>query len=208
MQRSGTKSWNTQNSSQQPRASNDSRQHGPDFTGQPATVLASISPLSLCLPSNHANISNGYMDEDLVEVHIDKIEKYKKYMLQDGDVIISARGTKISTAVAENIKERNIIATGNLIVVRCNDTLEPYYLKAFFDSDEGNLCLSVAQTGSTIFAINPKQLCELQYDALDMEKQKRIAIKEESLIHELHESIHRVEALRRNIAGVYDCFKE
>ena len=157
---------------------------------------------------NLANISNGYMDEDLVEVHIDKIEKYKKYMLQEGDVIISARGTKISTAVAENIKDRNIIATGNLIVVRCNDTLEPYYLKAFFDSDEGNLCLSVAQTGSTIFAINPKQLCELQYDALDMETQKRIAVKEESLIHELRESIHRVEALRQNIAGVYDCFKE
>lgn len=157
---------------------------------------------------NLSNISNGYMDEELVEVHIDKIEKYKKYMLQDGDVIISARGTKISTAVAKNIKDRNIIATGNLIVVRCNDTLEPYYLKAFFDSDAGNLCLSVAQTGSTIFAINPKQLCELQYDALDMETQKQIAVKEESLIHELRESIHRVEALRRNIAGVYDCFKE
>lgn len=157
---------------------------------------------------NLANISNGYMDEELVEVHIDKIEKYKKYMLQDGDVIISARGTKISTAVAENIKNRNIIATGNLIVVRCNDTLEPYYLKAFFDSDDGNLSLSVAQTGSTIFAINPKQLCELQYDAIDMEKQKRIAEKEESLIAELHESIDRIEMLRQNISGVYDDFRK
>lgn len=157
---------------------------------------------------NLANISNGYMDDELVEVHIDKIEKYKKYMLQDGDVIISARGTKISTAVAENIKDRNIIATGNLIVVRCNDTLEPYYLKAFFDSEDGNLCLSVAQTGSTIFAINPKQLCELQYDAIDPEKQKRIAEKEKALIAELHESIHRVETLRQDIAGVYDDFRK
>lgn len=157
---------------------------------------------------NLANISNGYMDEELVEVHIDKIEKYKKYMLQDGDVIISARGTKISTAVAENIKNRNIIATGNLIVVRCNDTLEPYYLKAFFDSEDGNLCLSVAQTGSTIFAINPKQLCELQYDAIDMEKQKRIAEKEKALIAELHESIDRIETLRQNISGVYDDFRK
>ena len=157
---------------------------------------------------NLANISNGYMDEELVEVHIDKIEKYKKYMLQDGDVIISARGTRISTAVAKNIKDRNIIVTGNLIVVRCNDTLEPYYLKAFFDSDDGNLCLSVAQTGSTIFAINPKQLCELQYDAIDMEKQKRIAEKEESLIAELQASIDRIETLRRNISGVYDCFRK
>ena len=157
---------------------------------------------------NLSNISNGYMDEELVEVHIDKIEKYKKYMLQDGDVIISARGTKISTAVAENIKDRNIIATGNLIVVRCNDTLEPYYLKAFFDSEDGNLCLSVAQTGSIIFAINPKQLCELQYDAIDPEKQKRIAEKEKALIDELHESIDRVETLRRNIAGVYDDFRK
>ena len=157
---------------------------------------------------NLANISNGYMDEELVEVYIDKTEKYKKYMLQDGDVIISARGTRISTAVAKNIKDRNIIVTGNLIVVRCNDTLEPYYLKAFFDSDDGNLCLSVAQTGSTIFAINPKQFCELQYDAIDMEKQKRIAEKEESLIAELHESIDRIEMLRQNISGVYDCFRK
>ena len=157
---------------------------------------------------NLSNISNGYMDEDLVEVHIDKIEKYKKYMLQDGDVIISARGTKISTAVAENIQDRNIIATGNLIVVRCNDTLEPYYLKAFFDSDDGNLCLSVAQTGSTIFAINPKQLCELQYDAIDMKKQKLIAEKEKALIDELRESIDRVETLRRNISGVYADFRK
>lgn len=157
---------------------------------------------------NLANISNGYMDEELVEVYIDKTEKYKKYMLQDGDVIISARGTRISTAVAKNIKDRNIIVTGNLIVVRCNDTLEPYYLKAFFDSDDGNLCLSVAQTGSTIFAINPKQLCELQYDAIDMEKQKRIAEKEESLIAELHESIDRIEMLRQNISGVYDDFRK
>ena len=157
---------------------------------------------------NLSNISNGYMDEDLVEVHIDKIEKYKKYMLQDGDVIISARGTKISTAVAENIQDRNIIATGNLIVVRCNDTLEPYYLKAFFDSDDGNLCLSVAQTGSMIFAITPKQLCELQYDAIDLEKQKRIAEKEKALIAELHESIDRVETLRQDISGVYDDFRK
>ena len=157
---------------------------------------------------NLANISNGYMDEELVEVHIDKIEKYKKYMLQDGDVIISARGTRISTAVAKNIKDRNIIVTGNLIVVRCNDTLEPYYLKAFFDSDDGNLCLSVAQTGSTIFAINPKQLCELQYDSIDMEKQRRIAEKEKALIAELQASIDRIETLRRNIAGVYDDFRK
>lgn len=157
---------------------------------------------------NLSNISNGYMDEELVEVHIDKIEKYKKYMLQDGDVIISARGTKISTAVAENIKDRNIIATGNLIVVRCNDTLEPYYLKAFFDSEDGNLCLSVAQTGSMIFAINPKQLCELKYDAIDIEKQKRIAEKEKALIAELRESIDRVETLHRNISGVYDDFRK
>lgn len=156
---------------------------------------------------NLANISNGYMDEELVEVYIDKIEKYKKYMLQDGDVIISARGTKISTAVAKNIKDRNIIATGNLIVVRCNDTLEPYYLKAFFDSDDGDLCLRVAQTGSTIFAINPKQLCELQYDSIDMEKQRQIAEKEKALIAELHETIGRIETLRQNISGVYDCFR-
>ena len=70
------------------------------------------------------------------------------------------------------------------------------------------MCLSVAQTGSTIFAINPKQLCEMQYDAIVMEKQKRIAEKEKALIAELHETIGRIETLRRNISGVYDDFRK
>ena len=37
---------------------------------------------------------------------------------------------------------------------------------------------------------------------------KQIAEKEKALINELHESIHRVETLRRNISGVYDCFRK
>ena len=128
-------------------------------------------------------------------------------MIQEGDLIISARGTKVSTAVAKNIKDRKIIATGNLIVIRCNDSLEPYYLKAFFESSNGQSLLKATQTGSIIFAINPKQLRELSYDAIDIEKQRLIAEKTEWLIDELHECNDRIERLRQNITRVYDSTK-
>lgn len=39
-----------------PLSSVRSRQHSPTFLGQRALVLASASPLSLCLPSGHANM--------------------------------------------------------------------------------------------------------------------------------------------------------
>ena len=154
-----------------------------------------------------SNISNGYIDENLEEVNIENIDKYEKYMIQEGDLIISARGTKVSTAVAKNIKDRKIIATGNLIVIRCNDSLEPYYLKAFFESSNGQSLLKATQTGSLIFAINPKQLRELSYDAIDIEKQRLIAEKTEWLIDELHECNDRIARLRQNITRVYDSTK-
>ena len=65
----------------------------------------------------------------------------------------------------------------NLIVIRCKESLDPYYLKAFFESESGKNLLKSVQTGSMIFAINPKQIKEIAIELLEIEKQKMIGEK-------------------------------
>ena len=162
-----------------------------------------------CYVLNLADISRGYIREDLERVHIDDLKPYKRYMLEEGDVILSARGTKISIAVAEDIQNRKIIVTGNLVVIQCNESLDPYYLKAFLESSDGMALLKSFQTGGRrLFAINPRQLREMSFENRDIHEQKEIGQKVKWMINELRESYKRVNLVREKLAHVYDDMKE
>lgn len=161
-----------------------------------------------CYLLNLSNISNGYIDDNLEEVNIDNLKKYQRYMVQLNDVVISARGTKISIAVADNIENRDVICTGNLIAIRCGNKLDPYYLKAFFESNYGASILKSIQTGGTIFAINPRQLQEMPIELLEYDKQKIIGEKEKWMIGELRDSIRRAKTIKEKLTHLFDDSKE
>jgi type I restriction enzyme M protein len=161
-----------------------------------------------CYLLNLSDISQGYIGENLEEVYVERLEKYERYMLKEGDVVICARGTKISTAVAEDVRDKRIIVTGNLIVIRCDNSLNPYYLKAYLDSNEGRSLLQSVQTGSAIFAINPKQLRDFPYEAYDMDKQIQIGEKVKWMLKELKDCYGRIDMLNQKFTHVYDDSKE
>lgn len=161
-----------------------------------------------CYLLNLSDISSGFINDNLENVNVDDFTRLKKYMLQQGDVVISARGTKISVAVADNLEDRNIIATGNLIVIRCKESLDPYYLKAFFESESGKNLLKSVQTGSMIFAINPKQIKEIAIELLEIEKQKMIGEKAKWMVDELKESKRRIETITEKLSHLFDESKE
>ena len=161
-----------------------------------------------CYLLNLSDISNGYIEDGLEKVNIDNLKKYRKYMLQPNDVIISARGTKISVAVADNKENRDVIVTGNLIDIRCGEELNPYYLKAFFESNDGTAILKSAQTGGNIFAINPRQLQEMSIELMDFERQKFIGEKTKWMIDELRDSNKRVASIREKLTHIFDESKE
>ena len=82
----------------------------------------------------------------------DKEEQRKvaNYILQDGDLLIPARGTAIRVAV---FKEQSYpcIASSNVIVIRAKSKeLNPTYLKVFFDSSLGRKILLLHQQGMYI----------------------------------------------------------
>lgn len=117
-----------------------------------------------------SDIDDGKINNNLLRIS-DNNGKYDRYLLKDNDVVISARGTRIKIAVAE-IKNRKIIPNGNLLVLRLNtEKINPYYLQAYLNSENGQLSLAQIQTGAIIMSINPSRIEQMQVSMVDKETQ-------------------------------------
>ena len=87
--------------------------------------------------------------------------KIARYALEEGDVLITARGTVVKTAVFQ--KQPFIcITSANINVIRPTGALRGAYLKLFLDSPVGGKLLKSLQRGSTVVNLNYKDLAELE----------------------------------------------
>lgn len=123
-----------------------------------------------------SNIEDGQITSELPLAYIESNKRFDRYCLEDGDIVLSAKGTNIKIAVACISQEEKVLATGNLIVIRVKkNKVNPYYLKAFFDCSTGKKLLQSIQTGSVIASINPSQLENLQISLPEKNIQEKIA---------------------------------
>ncbi len=123
------------------------------------------------------NISEHFIDPNLEIINPEGV-RYERYILEDGDFIISAKGSKIKTAVFDKTLLPDItVPLGNVMVLRIDsDKYNPYFLKVFLNTPLGQKLLENAQTGSTIVSLNKKNLLELKIPNLSLEEQKKISI--------------------------------
>lgn len=120
----------------------------------------------------------GFVNENLKKIKVDDDRKYIKYNVNDGDLIITAKNTTLKSAVYKSYGNYKTILTGNLIVIRLDQTkINPYYLKAFLDSKQGILAIKSIQTGTTIISLNPNSLKYMKIPLIDFTLQKEIANK-------------------------------
>lgn len=124
---------------------------------------------------NITNIRQYDIDYDSLE-HIDLEErKITNFILQEGDVLLPARGTAIRTAVFHE-QQYPCIASSNIIVIRPDPRrLNSVYLKIFLDSPIGNGLISGAQQGTVIMNISYKDLAVLDIPLPNIEKQREAA---------------------------------
>ena len=124
---------------------------------------------------NLGNISDGSIDDDLP--NLSKLDmKLEKYRIHDGDVLISKSGAPFKVAVAEIPEDRKIIANGNLYVLSVNrETIDPYYLAAFFSSPTGKELLAREAVGTTIPNVPIKALANIKVPLEDADRQRAIA---------------------------------
>lgn len=119
-----------------------------------------------------SNIEDGIINNNLVRINSDK--NIERYLVEDGDIIISSKGTRIKIAVA-NVSDRKIIANGNLIVLRVDKTrINPYFLAMYLDSEEGRMTLKQIQTGTVIISINPSRLKNIKISTFDINEQEKM----------------------------------
>lgn len=151
-----------------------------------------------------SDIHDGIISNELTKIN-PKNGKYDRYLLKENDLIISSKGTRIKIAVVENIKDRKIIASGNLIVLRLDSTkLNPLYLEMFLNSQIGQTILNRIQTGTVIISINPSKLIDITISTLPIEKQNMLATKYNLMKKQILLAKEHVTKLEQEFSEFYE----
>lgn len=123
---------------------------------------------------NISNIGDYEIDYAGLEHLQEEERKVFNYLLQEGDVLLPARGTAIRTAVFHE-QSYPCIASSNLIIIRPDaKILDSTYLKIFLDSPIGNKLISSAQQGTTVMNISYRDLKVLEVPIPPLDTQKAV----------------------------------
>lgn len=128
------------------------------FRGKAVTTRSSSGNIGVINISNMTDTGIDYTGLDMIE---EEERKVARYALEDGDVLITARGTIIKTAVFQK-QSSTCITSANINVIRPSGNLRGAYLKLFLDSPVGGKLLKSLQRGSTVVNLNYKDLNELE----------------------------------------------
>ncbi len=123
------------------------------------------------------NIHDGIIDEDLPYLSV--IEKnLEKYCLKRNNLILSKNGYPFKIAIAAPKEGQQILANGNLFIIEIDEEkANPYFIKAFFESEQGIAALKSIVVGSTIPNIGVESLKALKIPLPSLEEQNKIAEK-------------------------------
>lgn len=126
-----------------------------------------------------SNIDNlGSIDNNLKCIN-SKGKDLDKHLLQNDDIVLSAKGSKNKIAIIEKIEDNeNIIPSGSLIVIRLNkNKMLPMYLKAFLESETGQIILNLSKTGIAIPSIIPSSLMKIVVKCPSIQEQEKFVDK-------------------------------
>jgi len=94
-------------------------------------------------------------------VTVPDLGRVERYRLRAGDVIVTARGTSLKSAI---IPERwsGTLLSSNLIAVRLGERLHPELLLVFLQSTAGQQAIERRLSGSHLLTITPRSLGEVE----------------------------------------------
>lgn len=151
-----------------------------------------------------SNIQDGIIDDKLP--YLKEIEgKYEKYCVKNNSLILSKNGSPFKVAVATVQSGRKVLANGNLYVIEVDETkVNPYYLKAFFESEQGVSALKRITVGTTIPSIGVDKLKNLVIPLPPLEEQNQIATKYLAVLDEISVLKLKLEKALSRLNHVFD----
>lgn len=137
------------------------------FRGKAVNAKSETGNIAVINISNITDTGIDYKNLDLIE---EEERKVSRYILEEGDVLVTARGTTVKIAVFE--KQPIIcIPSANINVIRPKSILRGTYLKLFLESPVGIKMIQSLQRGTVIVNINYKDIYEIEVPVLPLEAQ-------------------------------------
>ena len=150
---------------------------------------------------NITNLLEYDIDYDGLDTIDEPERKVANYVLQEGDVLIPARGTAMRAVVYEK-KPYTCIASSNIIVIRPDQRqLSGVYLKMFLDSPFGNKLLASIQQGTTVMNISYRDLKIMEIPLPAIERQRELAEEYEKELRVYQTSIQEAEKRWRSVVS-------
>lgn len=106
------------------------------------------------------------------EVVVKDASLVEKFLLKDGDVVISTKGSAIKTATFRG--EQEVVANGNLTVIKCRPDILPEYLTIFLKSERTVHELQMRSKGTAILNLTTSDLGMLEVPVPPLDVQKRL----------------------------------
>ena len=125
--------------------------------------------------------------------------------LQEGDLILMRTGAASKIAVFENAFDKPVVLSANLFVCRLKrDMIDPWYLKAFLESESGKSLIASIAIGAIIKSISIKSLADMLIPLPPLRLQKKIGKDFRKKFSRLRELKKDCERLSRGLSRVFD----
>lgn len=128
---------------------------------------------------NISNINENGIDYDHLEKFTEEERKVKRYELQEGDVLLTCRGTTIKSATFTQ-QSFLCIPSVSLVVIRPNKELNSRYLEVFFQTPIGKAVFDSFSIGGASIQITHKDVMEITIPLPSLEEQLEIVKKYDS----------------------------
>ena len=177
---------------------------GAQFTAAQLDGLVSTEPSQIRYLML-SNIQDGMIEEDGLP-YLSKLEdKYDKFCLKDGSLVISKNGVPFKSAVARVRNNEKILANGNLFILDLDKSqTEPYYVKAFLDSPVGEAALAALAQNGAIANISLEALKKLRVPAADLKQQRAVAKKYETALAAIADMKAKLKVQNERLRRIFD----
>ena len=150
-----------------------------------------------------ANIKNGVIDNELPYLK-EVPQKFQKYCINKGDLLLSKNGYPFKVAVANHSANKTILANGNLYIIKLDEEkADPYYVKAFLESEQGIAQLKRISVGSSMPNIGVAQLNKILIPLISIEEQRKISLKYQATLDEIEILRRKIERAKDSLKNIY-----
>ena len=175
-----------------------------------------------------SNIQDGFIDEKLP--YLKEVDtRYQNYCIRPGNLLISKNGLPVKAdvtdvesnkdlrrgafasfkvAVADIEPNMDVIANSNIYIIRLNESkVDPYYLKAYFESEQGALALNRIAVGATLPVISAEQLRKLIIPMPDLPAQREFVVRYLAQAAEAKRLKHELENAQSVLRNMFEDMK-